>query len=1358
MSKRILGLDLGTTSIGWAYVHEAQDKSETSKIINAGVRVLPLTTDERTDFEKGKATSINAARTMARGARRNLDRYQLRRSNLLDILSKKGFIDSNFQYSESEKNSTFSSYKLRAKSSREKVTLADLAKILLMINKKRGYKSSRKAKTAEEGQAINGMEVAKRLYDEKITPGQLVHTLLTEGKKYIPEFYRSDLKHELELIWGFQKTFHSNILNKELKLEIEGKGINATRAIFYNKFRTNPKEIKGTREEVKKEQYQLRSDALKKELTLEELIYVISDINNNLNSSSGYLGEISDRSKELYFKNETIGEYLYHQLKNNKHASLKNQVFYRQDYMDEFEVIWETQAKFHPELNRELKEEIRDVIIFYQRKLKSQKHLISNCEFEKHHKACPKSSPVFQEFKIWHVLNNLTITDINKNEEIELEIERKQLLFIELNVFGRMSSKEILHKLGYSEKTHELNYKEIEGNNTNRALYDAYLKILELEGMDNISFKSNSTDEINNAIHICFKNLGINANILSFDANNQNFDKQESYQLWHLLYSIEDENHLIKALKKFGFNDVHIPFLLNVSLQADYSGLSTKAIRKLMPHLIEGNSYDTACLLAGYGSHSNSLNKEQLENRSLKEKLDLLKKNSLRNPIVEKILNQMVHVVNSVIEHPQLGKPDEIRIELARELKKSVKEREEMTKSINAATREHEAYRKTLQTEVGIKNPTRNDIIRYKLYLELKDNGFHTLYSNTYVPLEKLFSKEFDIEHIIPQARLFDDSFSNKTIEKRDVNIEKSNLTAFDYMKQKRTADEFEQYIARVEKLFKKDKRTKYGKLMMEGSKIPDGFIDRDLRNTQYIAKKAKEMLQEVVRTVTSTTGMVTDKLREDWDLVNIMQELNFDKYNKLGLIEKVEKKDGSFKERIVDWSKRNDHRHHAMDAITVAFTKPSHIQYLNNLNARGLESARGKEIYGIEQKELYRDNNGKLKFNSPMPKFRHEAKEVLENILVSFKAKNKVVTKNKNKIKLGGTDKYLTKVELTPRGQLHKETIYGKKQSYETKLEKVGTTFTPETIAKVANQKERNALINRLIEFNNDPKLAFTGKNSLEKNPVFIDKQNDIKVPDKVKLVWLEEDFTIRKQIDPDLKVEKVVDKAIQRILQKRLTEYNNDPKKAFVELDKNPIWLNQEKGICIKSVKISGVSNAEALHVKKDHLGQVIHDSNGKEIPVDFVSTGNNHHVAIYKDEKGNLQEEIVSFYEAVHRVKAGLPVVKKQHEKGWEFCFTMKQNEYFIFSDDEFNANEVDLFDPNLRKEIAKRLYRVQTISILKYGNATVRDFKFRHHYETNVEDKKELKEIAYHQIKSLEPLSKLVKVRINHLGEILFKGEF
>src|SRR5690606_15323007 len=152
------------------------------------------------------------------------------------------------------------------------------------------------------------------------------------------------------------------------------------------------------------------SRAIAEKLEKEQVAYVLTEINNNLNNSSGYLGAISDRSKELYFNKETVGQYLYKQLVQNPHTRLKNQVFYRQDYLDEFEAIWKEQSKHHSELTDKLKEEIRDIIIFYQRKLKSQKGLVSFCEFESREieiagkkktiglKVAPKSSPLFQEF------------------------------------------------------------------------------------------------------------------------------------------------------------------------------------------------------------------------------------------------------------------------------------------------------------------------------------------------------------------------------------------------------------------------------------------------------------------------------------------------------------------------------------------------------------------------------------------------------------------------------------------------------------------------------------------------------------------------------------------------------------------------------------------------------------------------------------------------------------------------------------------------------------------------------------------------------------------------------------------------
>ncbi len=988
-------------------------------------------------------------------------------------------------------------------------------------------------------------------------------------------------------------------------------------------------------------------------------------------------------------------------------------------------------------------------------------------------KVIPKSSPLFQEFKIWQNLNHLEIKNIKTREVFVPALEAKQLLFDELNLKGNISKKDALLIVCDKPSDFDLNFSTLEGNRTNQVFFDAFLKMMVQDNEEMENMKLSTTDLKENVLSF-FENEGIDKAIIEFnsDVEGKDFEKQTSYKFWHLLYSYEGDNSntgneklLEKLQTLYGFKRQQAQLLSNISFQDDYGSLSSKAIRKVLPFMKAGSPFSgdfykdgnaSAKVLAGYRD-SPSLTKEENEKRALKETVSILPKNSLRNPVVEKILNQMANVINAIIADPTLGRPDEIRIELARELKKSNDERKEMTDNINAAKLDHDKFRKILMAEFGIKNPTRNDIIRYKLYEELKLNGYHDLYTNTYIPREKLFSKEYDIEHIIPKARLFDDSFSNKTIAPKLVNLIKKERTAYDFILTDYGQEGLNSFLSRIEMLSKlKDgekfviSKAKYKKLLMKATEIGEGFIDRDLRDSQYIAVKAKNMLLEICKTVTSTTGSITDRLREDWDLINVMQELNFDKYKKLGLTEMIEKKDGSLKERIIDWTKRNDHRHHAMDALTVAFTKYSHVQYLNNLNARKDENNKKyNSIYGIEKKETYKDVDNKRKFKAPLKGFREEAKKHLENTLVSFKAKNKIVTKNKNIIKVKG--KTLTKIELTPRGQLHKETVYGKLKQYITKDEKINAKFDEIMILKVANLTHRNALLNRLKEFENNPKLAFTGKNSLDKNPIFIDKETNTIVPEKVKIVWFENDYTIRKDITPELKIEKVIDVGIKNILQKRLNEFDGKEKEAFSNLDKNPIWLNEEKGICIKKVTISGIKNAEALHNKKDHNGKEILNENGSPIPVDFVSSGNNHHVAIYKDQHGDLQENIVSFYEAVERVNQHLPIIDKafNQDNGWQFQFTMKQNEYFIFPTKDFDPAEIDLLDTKNNKIISQHLFRVQKIA--------TKDYFFRHHLETNVENVKALENVAY--IRSgLNGIRKILKVRINHIGKIIKVGEY
>ena len=198
--KKILGLDLGTTSIGWAIVNEST--SGKSSIEKVGVRIIPLTTDEETDFQKGKSTTINANRTSKRGARRNLQRYKLRRKALHDILLKHKVISENtLLTNEKGKNKDPRLvWQLRAKATVERIELEELARVFFAINKKRGYKSNRIAKDEGDGQAIDGMELAKKLYNEDLTPGELMLQRLQVNKKGSPDFYRSDLQNEFDRI------------------------------------------------------------------------------------------------------------------------------------------------------------------------------------------------------------------------------------------------------------------------------------------------------------------------------------------------------------------------------------------------------------------------------------------------------------------------------------------------------------------------------------------------------------------------------------------------------------------------------------------------------------------------------------------------------------------------------------------------------------------------------------------------------------------------------------------------------------------------------------------------------------------------------------------------------------------------------------------------------------------------------------------------------------------------------------------------------------------------------------------------------------------------------------------------------
>ncbi len=1413
--KKIFGLDIGVNSIGWAVVEEAESPEERSRIVDAGVRVTPLSAEEASDFEKGNPITVNADRRIKRGMRRRIHRYKLRRKRLIETLKSHGVIDPSRPLAEDGKDTTHQLWRLRARAATEQVALHDLARILLAINKKRGYKSNRKAQSDEESGEVLDFEVARRIHEEKITPGQYALRRLEEGKRYIPSFFPSDLLAEFDRIWQQQRRYHPDRLTHALYERLRGVPAKATFAILREAWGIEGIKIKGKRADQELQKYQWRVRGLSEPLRLEELAVVFQHINAALNRSSEYLGKISDRSKQLQVQGLTVGQYLYEQIKRNPHTPLKNQVFFRQDYIEEFETIWNTQQKFYPEvLTEELRRAVRDEIIFYQRPLKSQKGTLGICELEGRRMAVtfndggvetrkvrrvgppviPRSSPLFQQFKVWQVLNNLRIIPNGIRGEVVLaeddqDVALRTFLFEELDIKGKMKASEVLRMLslrGFSQKEWRLNYDEVEGNNTHRRLYEAYREILMAAGYDAENLFEKRAADIKADVRHAFEKMGIDTRILDFDPllPADEFVAQPSYQLWHLLYSYEGDNSksgvekLIGHLqRRFGFPEEAARILAKVTFEDDYGSYSARAIRKILPHLQNGLRLAEAVEAAGYTWQ------EKTKGKTLKKSLPLFPRNSLRSPVVEKILNQVINIVNTLIE--RYGNPDEIRIELARELKKSAKERKRVMQNIEKNRKENEKLREELRKippfNRGVRI-TRNDLIRYKLWKELSPIGHQTIYTGTPVPIEQLFTNKFDIDHIIPQSRLFDDSYANKVLATRQFNLLKGNRTGLEAVRAELGEAGEQQYRARIDRLVKDGAipRAKRERLLWMMDNVPDDFIDRDLRLTQYINRKAREILQQVTPRVTATSGAVTDLLRADWGLLNVLKELNIEKYRQLGMVRREINKEGQTVEVIEGWTKRDDHRHHAVDAIVVAFTTPAHIQYLNRLNALApIEHGREiphelSDLYAIQQKITERDERGKRRFRAPFPHLREAVRKMLERILISHKAKNKVVTRNKNFIRVAKNHPaphkvtrkgrtYLVQHTRTPRGPLHKETIYGRVVLPRKEWKKIGKDFDEAMIRRVVDPAYRRALLQRLREFENNPRKAFTGKNALTKNPIFIDEHRILTIPEKVEVWTYDRKTTKRVPVDPNLDRKtierKVFDPVIRQRLLARLEAFDGNPKEAFSDLEKNPIWLDEKAGIAIKRVTLAGGETVRPLHIKHDHHGQPIPDENGRPRPADYVWLRNNHHVAIYQDPEGKLHERVVSFFEAVERKNQGLPVVDREYnrDKGWQLLMTLKKNEMFVFPnpDTGFDPRAIDLTDEANYHRISPNLFRVQTISS--------KDFRFAHHLETQAITKEDfknekLKRVKYYRLRKLQDLLPIVKVRLNHLGKIVQVGEY
>lgn len=1011
------------------------------------------------------------------------------------------------------------------------------------------------------------------------------------------------------------------------------------------------------------ELYGLRNKALTEKVTLHELARIWYHLNqkrgyidsrkeqNEEERDTKYVEKIRESSRNIYINYNTIGSYFYHRLLENPVYRIKSgddheNIFLVDEYKHEFDLIWEKQKEYYPDfLNDSNKEIIRNKIIYYKRKLKSQKHLIGECRFELKHKCMPVSSPIAEELRLWQDVNKIRISD-KYNNETELTSEEKIDLFNYLNVNEKISEREFLKRYipeGYS-KNYKVNFeKQIKG-------FVFKVKLINL-------LKDHNIDET------IFED---------FDALKENFTEHPFYKVWHLLYATEDAISIKRTLtEKYFFNEELISNLLKLKIKNDFAALSSRAARKLLPHLRKGLMYDKACKEAGY-NHSESLTKEQNDAREIisVEKLEHIKPNELRNPTVEKILNQLINLLKGLNKDGYSF--DEIRIELARELKKNAKERKRITK----LNQENEAENRKCYELVKehISNPSKKDIEKYKLWKEF--DGCSPYEPNRGIELQELFDKaKYEIEHIIPKSRYFDDSLNNKTIARVHINKEKDNQTAYDYMKSK-SAELLHQY----EECIKRTKLTKAKRnnLLMLGNEIPVDFINRQLNETRYITKRTLEILKTVCKNVTSTSGAVTDYLRHNWGYDNVLMDLNFERVSPDEI--EIKEINGEKRKVIKDWTKRNDNRHHALDAIVIACTKQSHIEQLNRLNS----------FYDQPQDLKPHAIRTKIPFNY------ETVKSNLSNILVSYKAGKKVAT-----IKKVGLDKWrkapknFGQVTLVPRGRLHEESVYG--NIYKQQQINIKRLINIDDCA-VDWQKE---LISKHIDkYNSDLKAAIS---NLKRDPViygdnFILEKITVRVIENVKRYNLQ--YTATNKFDVNT-ANSIVNENVKKIVLARLKEYDNEPSKAFKNLKEIPVYFNKEKGIVVKSVRCyTNGSNYISLHESAN--GYTLNNKFGKSIigkkAVDFVIGGNNHHIAIYEDEQKNRIAECVTFFEAFERKRHGLPVIERNHPKGFKLLYSLQQSEMFVIG---LNMEELEsAIMLNNFSLISKNLYKVQDIALKQY----------------------------------------------------------
>jgi CRISPR-associated endonuclease Csn1 len=706
---------------------------------------------------------------------------------------------------------------------------------------------------------------------------------------------------------GARRTHHRRNLRKQQLLNIlQANGL-------------LPKDVSQIKSIFQREPYGLRKKGLNEKLEPYEfgrILYHLSQRRGfKSNRKSGKAkedGVIEKDAKALSAEIDkkgcrTIGEY-FSQL-NPEEQRIRGKYTFRSMYEKEFDLLWEKQKEFYPEvLFEDLRKKIRDEIIFFQRPLKPTNELIGECELEPGEKRCPRGDWYARRFRLLQDVNNLIIQNPNGIEEL-LSTERRKILLDELGQKEKLTFDKIREKLGL-----------IESQKFN-AEYKISRSGKRVESMKGDVFAA-----------------GMRSKNVFGSKRWEGMDEQEKIKLNEWIVELEDDQLKEKLQSEYGFDDKQIEAVLKISLPQGYMSFSRKAIIKLLTSMEKGKRTDEA--LDEVYPDRNKMDEDEQKN-----KLDLPP--DLRNPIVQKALFEVRKVVNAIVR--EYGRPARIKIEMARDVQGSSRQREELHWKKFENEKRNEEARKRLREDIGITNPKRDDVIKYNLWEEC---GKTCPYTGRQISQEALFGSnpEFQVEHILPYDRSLDDSYMNKTLCEVHENIHvKKGQTPYEaYSHDQEKYEQIKQNI----KVLPWPKRQKF----LQKEIDLDQHIARELNDTRYICREVVRYLKQLGVYVKGTRGKITAELRHQWGLDGIFEELGV--------------------------RRDDDHRRHAVDAVVVGVTENEHLRKL----ARSKYSVTG------------------ILFEKPWPDFREEVREKVKHIDVSHRACRKVSGKLHEETNYGPT------------------------------------------------------------------------------------------------------------------------------------------------------------------------------------------------------------------------------------------------------------------------------------------------------------------------------------------------------------------